>query len=123
MALGNIACEPHGRDVLLDHGALYPLIEVLNQALDKKDKTLIKHETNSLSKLCRGRPLPAYERVADATPVFCRVIQEATDLEILHDALWALFYLSDSEEQVTRVLENDVIPSLIRCLEYSGQDD
>ena len=118
MALGNIACEPHGRDVLLDHGALYPLIEVLNQALDKKDNTLIKQGSNALSYLLKGDPLPDYERVVDAIPVLCCVIQEVSDVQVLKYALWALFHHSDEEEEVARVLETDsIVPSLIRCLE------
>jgi len=122
MTIGNIAAAPSHRDILLDHEALHPLIDMLKEALVKKDTPLIRQGTRALSNLCRGRPLPAYERVADATSVLCTVVQEVTEIDILQDALWALFYLSNEEHKVTRVLEADIVPSLIRYLEYNGQD-
>jgi len=101
---------------------LHPLIDVLRKALERKDHTLIKQGTWALSNLCRTKPLQPFERVADATPVLCTVVQEVTDSDIICDALWALGYLSDEEYKVTRVLEVDVVPSLIRCLEYDERD-
>ena len=117
MAISNIATASRHRDILLDHDVLHPLIDVLKQALVNKDMTLIRQGTKALSNLCRTKPLPVYERVADATPILCTVVQKVTDIETLRDVLWALFSLSDSEHKLARVLETDVFPSLVRYLE------
>ncbi len=124
MIIINLAHESPVRDILLDHEALHPLIDVLEEALVKKDNILIREGTSALSFLCRRQPLPAYERVADATPVLCRVIREVTNVEVLFDALWAFYYPSNDEETVARILETDsIVPSLIRCLEYNGRGE
>jgi len=93
------------------------VIDVLNQALVSKNEEFIKQGTWALSNLCSGRPLPDYEMVADATPVLCRVVQEVTDIEVLKDALWPISYHS-KEGGVARLLESDIVPPLIRYLEY-----
>lgn len=122
MAIANIAYEPDDRDLLLYHGALHSLVDVLEESLVKKDNFLIQQGTRALSFLCRGNPRPDYERVADAIPVLGHVIQEVADAEVLQDALWALSYHSDEEEEVARLLETDkIVPSLIGCLEYNEQ--
>ena len=122
MAIGNIAARTSYGNILLDHGALHPLIDMLKEALVEKSTPLIRQGTRALSNLCRGRPLPAYERVADATLVLCTVVQEVSDIDILRDAIWTLLYLSDGEHKVARVLEADIVPSLVRYLEYDWQD-
>ncbi len=122
MAISNIATASRHRDILLDHDVLHPLIDMLKQALVNKDMTLIRQGTAALSNLCRTKPLPAYERVADATPVLCTVVPKVSCIETLWHATWALVYLSGQDYKVARVLETDVVPSLFRYLEYDGQD-
>ncbi len=117
MAITNIAFEPQYRDILLDHEVLNPLVDVLKEALERKYNTLIKQGTSALSKLCRTKPQPAYERIAEVTPILCRVVQEVTDTDIIHDAMWALSTLAELCQGV-RVFEADVIPFLVKYLEY-----
>ncbi len=119
--IGNIAVETTLRNVSLNYGVLHPLVDVLKEALVKKDYKLIEQGTRALSNICSAEPLPVYERIADATPILCTIIQEATDIVVLKDAVWPLGYLSDTEEKVTKLLESDVVPSLMRCLEYNKQ--
>ncbi len=93
------------------------MIEVLKQALVSKDQELIKQGTLILSNLCQGAP----PTVTDVIPVFCMVVKEVTDLEILRVAVWLVSFFSNSEENIARILESDIVPSLMRHLEYNEQ--
>ena len=104
---------------MLDHGVLNSLVTLLEEALERKDNTSIKQGTWALSVLCQGNPLPAYEKVADATPILGTIIKEVTDLEVCSDALRALVSFSTEKRKITRVLEADNIPSLVKYLEYN----
>lgn len=59
-ALGNIAGDgPECRDVLLNHGIMEPLLDILTS--DSRQK---KNASWTLSNLCRGKdPLPDSEKV------------------------------------------------------------
>jgi importin subunit alpha-1 len=70
------------------------LVKILENT-NKKDT--IKHGTWALSNLCRGKPLPPFNKVKDAIPTLCRVVGEEIDSEVLTDACWALSYLSDGD--------------------------
>ena len=95
------------------------MIEVLKKALVSKDQELIKQGTLALSNLCQGTP----QTVTDAIPVFCMVVKEVTDLEIFRVAVWLVSFFSNSEENIARILESDIVPSLMRHLEYNKQDE
>jgi len=71
-----------------------------------------------LSNLCRGTPRPPYESVKDALPVFATIIQETQNQEALTDALWGIFYFSENAEFKNDVLQTNILPTLIKYLEY-----
>ncbi|KAM3141605.1 hypothetical protein pb186bvf_006210 [Paramecium bursaria] len=117
-AIGNIAgdCTQY-RDLILKVGGVDPLIQIINTALTKNT---IKHCTWSLSNLCRGKPIPEFRYVKNALPVFCRIIIDETDIEVLTDACWALSYLSDGENsRLQQVIDSGVVPTLIKLLDHS----
>lgn len=122
MAIGNIAAETPHRDLLLKNGALHPLIDAVNEALVSKNQELIQLGTWALSNFLKRLPLPLHGRVADAIPVLCRVVQEVTDFKVLKDAMGSIRELSNREETIARLLEADMVPTLMRYLEYNRLD-
>ncbi|CAD8065921.1 unnamed protein product [Paramecium sonneborni] len=118
-AIGNIAgdCTQY-RDLILRVGGVDPLIAIMQNA---QNKNTIKHCTWSLSNLCRGKPIPEFKYVKNALPVFCKVIIDDTDPEVLTDACWALSYLSDGDNsRLQTVIDSQVVPTLIRLLDHSS---
>lgn len=97
-AIGNIAGDsPRNRDLVLDQNGLVNLSELV---INSMNKNIIKHGTWAISNLCRGKPLPEFERTKTAIPVLIKMQAQETDDEILTDALWALSYLTDGDEEV-----------------------
>ncbi|CAD8174198.1 unnamed protein product [Paramecium pentaurelia] len=118
-AIGNIAgdCTQY-RDLILRVGGVDPLINIMQNA---PNKNTIKHCTWSLSNLCRGKPIPDFKYVKNALPVFCKVIIDETDPEVLTDACWALSYLSDGDNsRLQTVIDSQVVPTLIKLLDHSS---
>lgn len=81
------------------------------------NKNIIKHGTWAISNLCRGKPIPPFSLTKVAIPVLIKVQQQDTDCETLQDALWALSYLTDGDEQCVQMhLDLDIQTGLIRNL-------
>lgn len=81
--------------MILKCGGIKPLINII---FTSQHKNTIKHGTWALSNLCRGKPLPDYSLVKDATPVLAKVIMTQDDPEVLTDASWAMSYLSGKKK-------------------------
>ncbi|KAG6482813.1 hypothetical protein ZIOFF_059452 [Zingiber officinale] len=113
-ALGNVAGDsPRCRDLVLGNGALFPLLQQLNELAKL---SMLRNATWTLSNFCRGKPQPAFEQVKPALPALERLIH-STDEEVLTDACWALSYLSDgTNDKIQTVLEAGVCLRLVELL-------
>ncbi|CEP16750.1 hypothetical protein [Parasitella parasitica] len=114
-ALGNIAGDSAVcRDFVLEHGALHPLLTILNE---QNKLSMLRNATWTLSNLCRGKnPQPAWPKVVPALPVLAKLIY-AVDEEVLIDACWAISYLSDGfNDKIQAVIESGVCRRLVELL-------
>ncbi|KAH7655077.1 Importin subunit alpha protein [Dioscorea alata] len=112
-ALGNVAGDsPAYRDLVLQCGALSPLLLQLNE---RAKLSMVRNATWTLSNLCRGKP-PPYEQTKPALPTLARLIY-STDEEILADSCWSLSYLCDgTSDKVQAVIDAGVCPRLVELL-------
>jgi len=119
--LANIAAEDEKfRNIVVNTGALIPLIKVMNEY--GEDKTLIQTGTRALSNLCQGKPSLPLDAIKDVVPVIARVIMTQENVEVLSDALWALSHSSEgsnSEERIQMILDTGVAPYLVKYLAQS----
>merc|ERR1719353_2536281 len=83
---------------------------------------MLKHTTWGISNLCRGKPRPQMEYVQKALPYLCRLLQ-CQEPEVLTDALWALSYIADSDEQqIDMLLHSGAVGTVVQAL-GCGNDD
>jgi importin subunit alpha-6/7 len=115
VALGTIAGDsPPCRDLVLQAGAMQPLLNQLNK---KKSKVSMRREaTWTLSNFCRGRPQPDFELVRSSLPTLALLLL-CPDEEVLMDACWALSFLSDGpNEKIQVVIEAGICSRLVELL-------
>ena len=115
-ALGNIAGDsPTYRDVVLQLGALQPLLSQFDAA-QKPKLSMLRNSSWTLSNFCRGKPQPQFASVRIALPVLAKLIN-SEDEEVLANACWALAYLSDGpNEKIQAVIESGVVRRLVELL-------
>ena len=118
-ALGNIAGDsPTCRDHVLQAGALYPLLQNLQDSTNGK-LSMLRNGIWTLSNFCRGKnPQPKWEYVAPALPMLAKLIHSLDD-EVLTDTCWAISYLSDgSNDKIQAVIDSGVCRRLVELLQY-----
>lgn len=114
--LGNIAGDgPALRDLVLDAGAMQPLIA---NVMQPASTSLLNNCVWALSNFCRGKPAPELELVKAAVPVLASILIGGTEGDARTDALWALSYLSDgADERIQTVVDcQGLVPRLIELL-------
>ncbi|TVU21005.1 hypothetical protein EJB05_30614, partial [Eragrostis curvula] len=105
------------RDIVLAHGALFPLLQLLNGCTKL---SILRKATWALGNFCRALPTANFEHVKPALPMLQQLIH-SQDEEIISDACWVLIYLSsDSVENIQAVIESGVCPRLVELLTHSS---
>ncbi|GER52409.1 importin subunit alpha, partial [Striga asiatica] len=90
-ALGNISGDSHGcRDVVLNNGALQPLLTLLKE---HTHLSFLRIGTWASSNFLEGKPEVPPEQLESAIPILSSVILTEDEL-VLKEVCWALFYLS-----------------------------
>jgi importin subunit alpha-6/7 len=84
--------------------------------------SLLGNTTWTISNLCRGKPHPKLELVKDAIPALVSIVMNSTKNSIIIDALWAISYISDGEdERIDAILKtNNGIAARLVQLVSSG---
>ena len=116
--LGNVAGDSAAlRDIVLSSGAMQPLIQNIVQPASE---SLFGNCVWTMSNFCRGKPVPNICQVAPAVPVLASVLRGKNN-EAKTDALWALSYISDGDDdRIQTVLDAGIAGLLIEML---GGDD
>ena len=118
--LGNIAGDSAAlRDIVLSSGAMQPLLQNIAQP---DNDGLFGNCVWALSNFCRGKPAPHLSLVAPALPTLVQVLKSDKPAEVKSDALWALSYISDGDDdRIQAVLDAD--PTLASVLMGMLTDD
>jgi len=111
-ACGNIAGEVKFRDEVLNNGIISYLIEVA-----QKSNTLavLRNLCWTLSNLCRGTPPPPLHMVIPCLSVISTMIYHEDD-EIVIDSLWALSYITATNEGIQCVVDSGLVKRIVELL-------
>jgi HEAT repeat protein len=113
-ALGNIASDsPHCRDLVLQAGAMNPLLGELNA---HSELTTLRTATWMLRNCCEGKPEPNFDFIRPALPSLAQLLF-SHDEEVLVDACSALYNLSrGSNEKIQAVIDIGICHQLVKLL-------
>lgn len=113
--LGNIAGDGTAfRDIVLAAGGMAPLIQNI---LKPASNSLFSNCVWALSNFCRGKPKPDLAQVAPAVPILAEILK-GDNVNAKVDALWALSYISDGDDEcIQTVLNAGVASALIEILD------
>merc|ERR1719428_1519320 len=114
-AMANIAGDSAKlRDQCLHAGTMDAFLGCLVQYEGKTE--MLKNATWGISNLCRGKPKPHLEYIGKAMPYLCRLLG-CTEPEVLTDALWALSYIADGDEnQINLLLQSGVVHTVVQAM-------
>jgi importin subunit alpha-1 len=82
--------------------------------------SLLGNVTWTLSNLCRGKPQPALAMVQAAIPALCYLVCNSKVDDITTDALWALSYISDGDDdRINAILlaDSGITKSLVKHID------
>lgn len=118
--LGNVAGDgPNLRDHAIKNGAILPIVSNINQPANI---SLLRNCTWSLSNFCRGKPQPDVDIVRQCLPVLAAIITSCNDPDTIVDAVWALSYVSDGDNNhIQEVIDLNVVPALDKILNSGVQ--
>ncbi|KAH1083771.1 hypothetical protein J1N35_023532 [Gossypium stocksii] len=110
LALGNIAAVSFRcRDLVLGHGALLPLLALLNEPVSR---SMLRNATWTLSRFCQ----PPFDQVKLVLPTLARLIHSKDEV-VLAKVCRALSYLSDgTNDKIQAVIEAGVLGRLVELL-------
>lgn len=112
--LGNIAGDSAAlRDIVLSSGAMPPLLQNIAQPAND---SLLGNCVWALSNFCRGKPQPHISHVAPAVPLLAQILK-GKHTAAKTDALWALSYISDGDDdRIQAVINGGILDVLIEML-------
>eukprot|EP01133_Synstelium_polycarpum_P015512 gene15512-18423_t len=111
-----VADETDIRDHVLAQGVISSLLTLL--ARNDLTISMTRNLTFTLSNLCRGKPLPEFDRVCPALPALSKLIL-SSDEAILIDALCALSSMSaEDSEQIQAVIDTGVCRHISKFLAH-----
>jgi len=98
-ALANITSGhvPNFRDLVLQAGAMQPLLKLLED-YQTSDVKSVQTYVWTLANICRGTPKPDFNLVSPSLQTLNKLIYHS-DGEVLIDACWALYHLSDGTNE------------------------
>ncbi|TYI03195.1 hypothetical protein ES332_A11G319400v1 [Gossypium tomentosum] len=110
LALGNIAAVSlRCRDFVLGHGALLPLLALLNEPVSR---SMLRNATWTLSRFCKS----PFDQVKLLLPTLARLIHSKDEV-VLAKACRALSYLSDgTNDKIQTIIEAGVLGRLVELL-------
>ena len=114
--LGNIAGDSAPlRDVVLSSGAMQPLLQNIAQPATT---SLFNNCIWALSNFCRGKPQPNLSFVSPCVPTLAQILRsDSADSSAKTDALWALSYISDGDDdRIQTVVDSGILDVLIAQL-------
>ena len=117
-ALGNIAGDSaEKRDLILQAGALEPLLRCINNA---SQISATRNCSWTLSNFCRGKPAPPLSLIHPAINFLAFLLDRSNDEEILVDVCWALSYLTDgANERIESVVNQPgVVQRVVDLLDH-----
>ena len=123
-ALGNIAGDStRCRDLVLSYnaslGLLPNLLSAMGDLTSSSFLTMLRNATWTISNLCRGKPPPRWELVADLLQPLVTLIHH-TDEEVLVDACWSLSYLCEPPERINSLIATGALPRLTVLLGHTS---
>mmetsp|Transcript_13398 Transcript_13398/g.19165 ORF Transcript_13398/g.19165 Transcript_13398/m.19165 type:complete len:545 (+) Transcript_13398:119-1753(+) len=116
--LGNVAGDSTKlRDYVLQCGGMGPMLQNISQPASQ---SLLGNVVWALSNLCRGKPQPSLELVMPALPYLANLLH-SDNKEAQVDALWALSYISDGEnERIQAVMNTGITAKVVELLDVES---
>jgi hypothetical protein len=114
-ALGNISGECiEYRDASIAFGIVPSLVEAL---ANTKNAEILKNGSWALLNTIRGKPVPDYEKIKCTIPIFCKLILEHNDEDIVTDSCWGLTTISENSPNKAEIfMNNNILPKLVQLL-------
>jgi len=118
--LGNIAGDNvEYRNSIIQAGVMSHVIRATEEAIFEGNTHMIKQGSWVLAILCKQKNIPVYRDIQNAISVLTKLlIRGQEDEEILVDALWAVFNLSDGDfERIQLVIDTEIASFLVKLMQ------
>ncbi|CAG9330210.1 unnamed protein product [Blepharisma stoltei] len=115
-AFGNIAGDnTNWRDLIISNENFGYIIDLCNN-MNFSNRNMIKTCSWAVSNFLRGSPQPVVEKVLPFVRFLKRIIVELEEQEILTDALWGCFYITELHSSLEAFQKKQFLEKIIRQL-------
>ena len=123
LALGNVAGDSVAlRDTVLRTGAVENIAEALKEHnRDDVPPSFAEHATWALANMFKGKPAPSADVLKPAIPELARLATDEHD-QTAANAIWALSFYTDGGEHVEDILEQNMLPGVVRLLDRGNEE-